>query len=118
MLESILLSIKKLIGIDEEDTAFDKDLILLINAQFSVLYQVGVGESGFTITGENETWADYLSDFSNLEMIKTYIAIRVKLIFDPPTTSFVADALKAKADEYEWRINVAVDPASDNLLRS
>lgn len=117
-MDSILISIKKMLGIDETDEAFDLDLILLINAQFSVLYQLGVGRSGFTITGSFETWDNYLSDFSNLEMIKAYIAIRVRLLFDPPTSSFVLDALKAKADEYEWRINVAVDPAVDNVLRS
>lgn len=119
MTDSILNSIKKLIGgIDENDHAFDTDIIMFINSQFAVLYQLGVGDNGFTIEDDSTTWSDYLPNMDDVEMIKSYIAIQVKLLFDPPASAALLEAYKNKAAEYEWRINVAFDPATNNLLRS
>ena len=100
-MESILNSIKKLLGINIDDTSFDTDLIIHINTVFSVLTQLGVGtDKGYRIYTDSETWDDYISED----------ALRVKTIFDPPQSSFVLDSYKRLIDELEWRINVCVDP--------
>lgn len=110
-MDSIFQTIKALIGPSVEDTSFDTDLIIHINSTFSVLTQLGVGpKEGFRIAGETETWNDYLQDEIKLEMVKTYIYEKVRLIFDPPTSGPLLEALKADIKEFEWRCNVAVDP--------
>lgn len=108
MNESILTTIKKMLGIAEDYDAFDTDIIVNINTVFMTLTQIGVGpDKGFSIKGKDEKWSDFISeDDDNLEGVKTYIYIKVKLVFDPPTTSFVLDALKNMATELEWRLNI------------
>ncbi len=113
MNESILTTIKKLLGISEEDTSFDIDIIVNINSAFSILYQLGVGDSGFSITGSSERWSDYLEDMSKLEMIKNYIYLKVKLVFDPPQSSRVIESYENQIKELEFRINVEVDPGGN-----
>ncbi len=109
-MESILTSIKKLLGITEDYEQFDTDIIIHINSAFSVLTQLGVGpEAGFYIADSDAAWTDFVND-SRLEMIKTYVYLKVKLVFDPPTSSGVIDAINRQISELEWRINVAVDP--------
>lgn len=111
-MESILTSIKKLLGIEEEYTHFDADIIMHINSVFFILAQIGVGPSkGFRIEDENQTWDDFIPDMSekNLELTKTYVYERVKLLFDPPTGSVVMQATKDAANEFEWRLNVAAE---------
>ena len=110
--ESILDGIKKDLGIESEYVDFDHDIIDLINTNLNVLTQIGVGpDSGFMITGNTETWEDFLGENSEkLNMVKTYLYIRVRIIFDPPQNSFVLEALKENAKELEWRLNVEVDP--------
>lgn len=105
-MDSILTSIKKLLGIDGEYTAFDADLIMHINSVFMILAQMGIGPSnGYRITGSSELWNDYLpADTKNLESIKTYIAQKVRLMFDPPTSSIVMECTKQVIDELEWRL--------------
>lgn len=111
MNDSILTTIKKLLGIAEDDTSFDTDVIVNINMALNILNQLGVGpETGFSITGNTETWSDYISDMSKLEMIKTYIYLKVKLIFDPPQSSRVIESIENQIKELEWRANVQVDP--------
>lgn len=106
ILDSILYSVKKPLNIAPEETAFDPDLIIHINSVFAELNQLGVGpEEGFAITGSDETWSEYLTDV-NLNMVKSYMVLEVKLMFDPPTASLLT-ALEKKRDEYEWRLNVA-----------
>lgn len=114
-MESILTSIKKLLGITEEYKQFDPDIIMFINSAFSVLTQLGVGsEDGYAIKSDEETWDDYLAynelEASQLEMVKTYIYLKVRVSFDPPSSSFVLDAFNKQISELEWRINVVVDP--------
>lgn len=106
-MDSILNTIKKLLGIDETYEYWDNDLIIAINTVLNVLYQLGVGKP-YSITSATETWADFLSDMSKLEMIKSYVYMRVKMMFDPPTGT-LADAMKEQIAELEWRINVTVD---------
>lgn len=109
-MESILTSIKKLLGIAEEHDQFDVDIILHINTALMTLRQLGVGpQDGFMITGDTETWIDYLGDTKLLESVKTYVYLKVKMVFDPPTSSFVLEAMNRQAQEYEFRLNVEVD---------
>lgn len=112
-LTSILTSVKKLLGITEDYTPFDTDITIHINSALAALEQMGVGQPGFAITGDTETWDDFLGDASdrtpNLEMIKSYVYMRVKLIFDPPTSGTVVEAYNNAIAEFEWRAHVAVE---------
>lgn len=112
MEESILLSLKKLLGIDKEVTDFDTDLIIHINSVFTILYQLGVGPSTpFVITGEMETWKDFLNDESMIALVKSYMYLKVRLVFDITTlTSGQVDAFKNQIAEFESRLNYMVDP--------
>lgn len=108
---SILTSIKKLLGIAEEDTSFDQSIIIHINTVFAILAQLGVGpEGGFSIEDDSAIWEDYLGNATNLELVKSYIYMKVRSMFDPPTNSILADAMNKNISELEWRINTTVDP--------
>mgnify|MGYP003442773147 FL=1 len=112
-MESILTSIKKMLGISEEYTHFDEDLIMHINSALAVLCQLGVGPSeGFFITNKSAVWSDFVPDLSKLQFIKTYVYQKVKLLFDPPQSSAAIQALNESIKEFEWRINVQVDPGT------
>ena len=107
-MESILTSIKKLLGIAEEYEHFDADLIMHINSVFSILTQLGVGPSeGFSISDKYSTWDEFISDDPRLDMIKSYVHLKVKILFDPPTSSAVMEATNRMISEFEWRLNVA-----------
>lgn len=109
-MESILTSIKKLLGIAEEDTNFDRDLIMHINSVFMILTQLGVGPSkGFSIKDENDVWSDFIPEQSSLEAVKSYVCMKVRLMFDPPLSSAVADAINRNISELEWRLNVGAE---------
>ena len=111
MEESILTSIKKLVGIPEEYTNFDMDLIIHINSALSVLNDLGVGPSeGFSISDKTATWSDFVPNHKRIETIKSYVYLKVRMLFDPPTSSSVMEAMTRSINEFEWRINVAVDP--------
>ena len=111
--DSILLSIKKLIGgLDEEDTSFDMDLIVFINSTFTVLAQVGVGPAEpFRISDKTAKWSDF--DYDDLEAVKEYMFLKVKMIFDPPLNGSVMDAYRQRANELEWRLNVFSEELHD-----
>ena len=110
-MESILTSIKKLLGITEEYEHFDSDLIIHINSVLAVLTQIGVGPStGFSISDKYAKWADFIDDDARLEFVKSYVFLKVKLLFDPPISSAVAESTKRLCDELEWRISTTVDP--------
>ena len=107
-MDSILTSIKKLLGIAEEYTQFDVDIIKHINTVFMILTQMGVGPpEGFSITGADETWDNFLSGSTNLEGVKTYVYMKVQLMFDPPTSSAKLDSANRVINELEWRLNLA-----------
>ncbi len=109
-MESILTSIKKLLGIEEEYTHFDQDLIMHINSVFMILNQLGVGPSeGFSIQDSKSVWTNFIPAGSKLEAVKSYIHLKVKLMFDPPSSSAVLEAINRTIAELEWRLNVAVD---------
>ena len=110
-MESVLTSIKKMLGIVEEYTHFDADLIMHINSVLSILNQIGVGPSeGFSIKDIEDTWTDFIPQSSKLEFVKSYIYMKVKLLFDPPLSSAVIESTKQMISELEWRIQVAADP--------
>lgn len=109
-MESILTSIKKLLGIDEEYENFDSDIIMHINSVFMILNQLGVGPSeSFSIQDSKSVWSDFMPSGSNLEAVKSYMHLKVKLMFDPPSSSAVMDAINRTIAELEWRLNVASD---------
>lgn len=109
-MESILTSIKKLLGIAEDYTQFDADLIMHINSVLLVLTQLGVGPAdGYLIMDKNDLWEDFLMDGPSVEMVKSYVYLKVKLLFDPPLSSAVIEATNRMIAEFEWRLNVAVD---------
>lgn len=108
-MESILTSIKKLLGIAEEYTPFDMDIIMHINSVLFTLWQLGIGKKGFSIQDDAATWNDFLGERDDLEAVKTYTYLKVKLVFDPPSHSAHLAALEKQAQEYEWRLNVQVE---------
>lgn len=109
--ESILNSIKKLLGLPPDYDNFNQDIIIHINTYLGVLNQMGVGVEGFVIDGPGATWGDFLAGHTaSLHEAKTYVYLRVKMVFDPPASSLVADAINRNIDELGWRLNVKVDP--------
>lgn len=110
MKESILESLKHMLGAGSCDDHFDDDIIIFINGVFSTLTQIGVGpKEGFSISGPAQTWGDYLGNDPKLEMVKTYVYTKVKLRFDPPAGSASIQLLQQDASELEFRLSVAVD---------
>ena len=113
-MDSILTSIKKLLGIAEGYEHFDADLIMHINSVLTILTQIGVGPSeGFYITDKSNTWNEFIPEEYNLELIKSYVYLKVRLLFDPPQSSSVMDATNRMIEELEWRISVTVDPGKN-----
>ena len=114
--ESILTSIKKLLGITEDYDYFDQDIIMHINAAFMVLTQLGIGPSeGFLITDDTDTWSDFIDDSTNLGSIQSYVYMKVKLMFDPPQNSFTVDSMTKLVNELEWRLNIAADNSGEEV---
>lgn len=108
--DSILAATKKMLGIAEEYEHFDVDLIMHINSVFSILTQIGVGPSmGFMIEDKSSTWEDFISDEATYMLVKSYMYLKVKLIFDPPLSSSVLECYRVQISEYEWRLNVSVE---------
>lgn len=108
--KSILVSIKKLLGLAADYTAFDTDIMLHINSVFMILNQLGVGpKAGFAIKGDAECWTDFLPDTPKLEAVKSYTYLKVRLMFDPPTSSSVLESYQRQISELEWRINAVAE---------
>lgn len=109
-MESILNSTKKALGLAADYQPFDPELIIHINSVFSTLQQLGVGpDDGFEISDSSARWGDYLGDDKNLSQVKTYLYLRVKLLFDPPGTSYLLESINKQVQELEWRLNVYVE---------
>ena len=107
---SILTSIKKMLGVAEDYTEFDEDIITHINSVFLNLTQLGVGpEEGFMIEDDTAVWEDFINDSIQLQAVKTYMYLKVKLLFDPPLSSSVTESFTRMIAELEWRLNAAVD---------
>lgn len=111
-MSSILNDVKKLLGIEEDYTYFDKDIVIHINSVFGILNQLGVGpDNGFAIEDATAEWIDFLQTTDpRLNMVKSYMYAKVRLLFDPPQTSNLKESLERECSELEWRINIQVDP--------
>lgn len=114
--DSILRTIRRMIGgmVIAEDSSeehpFDMDLMIHINTILQILNQLGVGKEDFQIVSEDQTWSQFLGhDFKNLNSVKTYVYLRVKLLFDPPSSGTLMQAMKEQIAEIEWRLNTKVD---------
>lgn len=109
-MDSILTSVKKLLGITEEYEQFDPDLIMHINSVFSILTQIGVGPSeGFSIENKTAVWADFIGDMTKLNLVRSYMHLKVKALFDPPLSSAVMESNNRQISEYEWRLQIAAE---------
>ena len=109
-MESILASIKQLLGIKEEYEYYDEQIIMHINSVFFILTQLGVGPSeGFSIEDKFATWNDFLPNEQNIEAVKSYMHLKVKLLFDPPMSSAVLESINRLISELEFRLNVATE---------
>lgn len=109
-MDSILTSIKKLLGIAEEYTHFDADLIMHINSVFMILTQLGVGPNeGFSIDDDVAIWTDFVEADQGLDAVKSYVHLKVKLLFDPPSSSAVMESMNRLVNELEWRLNIQAE---------
>ena len=117
-MESILTSIKKLIGITEDYKHFDTDLIIHIKSVFMIVSQMGIGpDNGFSISDETTTWNDYLPEGDkNFEAVKTYMYLKTRLVFDPPQSSSTMEAMKQTISELEWRLNVEAEQKGKEVI--
>ena len=110
MESSILITIKKLLGIDDSITSFDDDILVHINTAIMALRQIGIGpKEGFVVSGDHNTWNELVTS-DKFEAVKTYIYLRVRILFDPPTSGTLMEAFKNSLAEYEWRLSVSADP--------
>lgn len=110
MTDSILESIKDAAGIGTDDVAFDAELLLHINTTFVILREIGVGpDTPFIVSDYSANWHDFVDDDNIIPMIKSYVALKVRVLFDPPTSSAYMNAIQESIKEYEWRLNVEVD---------
>ena len=113
MPESILTSIKKLLGITEEYAHFDADIIMHINTAFMILAQLGVGpQEGFSISDASAVWSDFLPDGKNFAAVKSYTHLQVRLLFDQTQSSVIKEQIQDKLKELEWRLNVEAESGS------
>lgn len=104
---SILKSTKKILGVGETDTSFDVDIAFHINSVLSILNQVGIGPSvGYMIEDDTATWDAFIGTDPRLNLVKTYLYLKVRLLFDPPGTSYAINAMEKQIAEFEWRLNV------------
>lgn len=109
-MDSILTSIKKLLGLDEDYIQFDADIIIYINSVLMTLGQLGVGpEGGYIVADKMDKWADYLGEETNIEVIKPYIYLKVRLLFDPPSSTAMFEAMERMLKEMEYRIVTQVE---------
>lgn len=108
--DSILNTIKGMLGIDNKSEVYDQDLIVYINSVFSTLYQIGVADKAAHLVDKHQTWSSVFTETPDLvDLIKEYTYVKVRMIFDPPTSSFVLDSLKKMSEELEWRIHVQAE---------
>lgn len=117
MLDSILNTIKQMLGIATDDTSFDVDIVTNINSCFMVLNQLGIGpETVFSITDNSTEWTAFITDPVVYNSVKTYIYLKVRLLFDPPSSSFVLNAIQSDIQQYEWRLAAQVPIPPDPVI--
>ena len=120
MTDSIFESVKKVLGLLGDDSSFDQDILLHINSVVSTLRQLGLSiPADFYVRDDVQTWSDLLGEFRDLDLVKSYMTMKVRLMFDPPSSSFGLKSMEEMVKEYEWRINVLTDqPYSVPVLPS
>lgn len=107
---SILYTIKKMIGPSYDEDSFDTDIIIHINSCFTTLRQLGVGpKDGYRIDGSDNVWSEFITDTQMLDSVKTYIYLKVKMVFDPPLNASLIESFNTQIKELEWRLNVSVE---------
>jgi len=112
----ILVDTKRLLGISPDDTSFDLELTMHVNSVITILTQLGVGpETGFVITPATP-WTEFIGERKDLEIIRSYIYLKVRLLFDPPQNSFLVKSIDDQCKEYEWRIEVQVPPVEEVII--
>lgn len=105
MNEKILVTLKRMLGLESDQNAFDTEITLIANGIFHDLYQMGVGtEEPFSIETGNETWNDFLENKTDLESVKPYVYLKIRVVFDPPTSATVMEAINKRISEFEWRM--------------
>lgn len=107
--ESILTSVKKLLGLTEDYTVFDQQLIMHINTVMLTLKQLGVCDKAYIVKDKSDTWSEFLTADKDFEAVKTYVYMKVRTLFDPTTTSVVADSMNRTIAELEWRLNAEAE---------
>lgn len=107
--DSILITIKKTLGIDESYDAFDSDILVAASGAVLALKQIGVGEASFSLTDDKQTWNDFVPECTDAITVAQYICQKVKLVFDPPTSSYVVESINKNLDELLWRLNIEYD---------
>lgn len=113
MENSILIDIKRLLGLVEEDTNFDADIIIHINTAFTILTQLGVGPiDGFHISDKSSIWKDFLNDNNKFNSVLTYVYLKVRMVFDPPQTSFLIESINRNIEQLEWRLVAQAEGAT------
>lgn len=118
-MESILTSVKKMLGITEDYEHFDQDIIIHINSVFMILWQLGVGPSEcFSIQDNTAIWSDFMGDNTKIEAVKTYMYLRVGLLFDPPLSSSVLEAKNNQIKELEWRLHIIGDSPTNEEIQN
>ena len=118
-MESILTSIKKMLGIDESYTHFDMDIIMHINSAFFSLTQIGVGPAGgFSITDDSQTWDEFIPENQRIDAVKSYVYAKVRLLFDPPSNSSLIKLLESQIAEFEWRLSLppTIKPDDEEVI--
>lgn len=114
--ESILTSIKLLLGITEDYEHFDNQIVAHINSVLMILTQLGVGPpDGFIVKDKTDTWNEFIPDGKNLELVKSYVHLKVKLLFDPPSSSVVMESTNRMINEFEWRLNAAAESKTQEV---
>ena len=108
--DSILSTVKDMLGVGTDDTSFDPSIIIFINGALSTLHKLGVGPKGYKISDANNLWSEFLLDRTDLEEVKTNVYLRVRLMFDPPQNSFLVSAIKEQIDETNFYIELYHKP--------
>lgn len=107
MNESILNTIKTMIGLSPDDAEFNTDILVFVNSALMTLRQIGIGpQNGFSVSDSTQTWSEFIEDIRYYESVKSYIYLKVRLMFDPPATSYVSEQMKTEIQEIEWRLKV------------
>lgn len=118
-MDSILTSIKAALGVTDEYDVFDQIIIRHINSVFMILRQLGVGPSeGFVVKNKNAQWTDFIQDEEKLELVKSYMGLRVELLFDPPSNSTLIDCKNRLIDEFEWRLNAEAESKREEEIQN